>query len=475
MAGKADDYLVMSSSGRVGCVVGLPEEVVAMLFALFSRNPKNLRDTLQGMLDSGDLAAPPVPTFATSDRATRFHERMTIGYGHKSVADHASVHVFAEGVSTVSERDFMGARLMAATSKSTRYVDFGKATYWTPHEMPDRVLDTYDKHVTALLKDYTSLATMATMAIRAAMPMTSDWKESAYLGATEKRGFDAVRDLLPACINTSYGMSMSATGLRELLDKRQTGGNCEIAEIAREMRLVARSALPALIPQEVRPIPPGRFRPHSPIGPKLVEASKIRVTRMPDWNLVQHMFGVSPSTLATMWMEERGRHLPPDRSSEFIEYQMYVEMPFAIARDLGRHRMMTQLWSDPDPVSPFGRDPIMSDGGLASTIPQIGLLSAAHYEALQRARTRLDVMAPYLPQAAKPYVCPLATMVAGVWKVSLRELIHIVGLRTTPQGHPAYRRFVQAMVNSIRLADPIGGRALESVTNFENILVGRPT
>jgi thymidylate synthase ThyX len=475
MTRDASDYIVRSPDGKCGIVVGLPEEVVAMLFAFFSRNPKNIEDTLQGMLDDGSLEPPEPPKFATSDRARKFHERMTIGYGHKSVADHAQVHMFVEGASTVSERDFMSARLMAATSKSTRYVNFSEAGWHRPEELqgPNGIV-MYHEHVQKLMDAYKALVPIAVEAVRAACPKTEDWSESHWLNATEKRGLDAVRDILPACVNNSYAFTMSATGLREMLDKRDTSGNLELKDLAKNLRLAARSVVPTLVPKETRRIPGERALP--PTGSRALFAqSSVQVLSTPDWETVERMLGIPITELMRRWDEDRGHHLPPDRTAEFAYYDIRMEMPFAIARDLGRHRMMTQLWSEPGLYSPFGVDPILSDAKLADAVPQIGLLSVAHQDALTDARWRMRELAPFMPSGAAQYACPLATMVVGAWRVNLRELYHLVGLSTTPQGHPAYRKLVQALVFAIKQADPIGGKRLESVTNFSDILVGRPT
>lgn len=472
---NADDYIIRGPSGKCGVVVGLPEEVVAMLFAFFSRNPRSIGDTLQSMIDDGSLEAPDPPKFVTSERARKFHERTTIGYGHKSVADHAQVHLFVEGGSTVSERDLMSARLLAGTSKSTRYVNFAEAGWHRPDELQDAgSIEMYHTHIQALMASYQSLVPLAVEAVRAACPRTDGWAESAWSGATEKRGLDAVRDILPASVSTSYAFTMSATGLREMLDKRDTSGNCELRELAAELRIVGRVAMPTLVPRETRNIPADRaLQPTT--SRAMFGRSRIEVLAVPDWGVTERLLDMDTDELARRWSDDRGHHLPPDRTAEFASYDIRVEMPFAIARDLGRHRMMTQLWSEPALHAPFGLDPILTDAELADKVPQIGLLALAHRDALARARTRMSALAKFMPPAAAQYACPLATTVIGAWRVNIRELYHIVGLRTTPQGHPAYRKFVQAMVQAIKRADPVGGRLLERVTNFSDVLVGRPT
>lgn len=472
---SAKDYIIYEPGSRCGAVVGLPEEVVAMLFAFFSRNPRGVEATLQAMIDDGSLDPPEPPASVTSDKAKAFHQRTTIGYGHKSVADHATVHLFAEGVSTLSERSFMSARLLAATSKSTRYVNFSEAGYHVPTELTGDAVELYHEHVRALMTDYTALITTAVQAVRAAYPYTDAWKRASWENATEKRGLDAVRDLLPASVNTSYSMTMSATGVREMLDKRSGSNTDEIRGLACELRGASRLAAPTLIPEHSRQIPFEMFKPAPPFqNDQLLANSTVRVVSVPDWVTVASLFGMQPADLATILMNHRGHHMPPERAAELIEYKFVVQMPFAIARDLGRHRMMTQVWSDLSSGSSFGRDPIMGDAKLADDVPQIGILSVAHQQALERARIRINALARITSPVAMQYAMPLATMVTGIWKVNLRELVHLVGLRTTPQGHPAYRKFVQALVRAVKRGDQLGGSALEVVTNFDDVLVGRP-
>jgi D-lactate dehydrogenase len=73
----------------------LPEEVVAVLFAYYSRSRDDLRTNLRRLLDDRELAlldgaAPALPSLAAAqEKARAFHERWVVGYGHASVAEHA--------------------------------------------------------------------------------------------------------------------------------------------------------------------------------------------------------------------------------------------------------------------------------------------------------------------------------------------------------------------------------------------------
>ena len=71
-------------------VSNLPEEVIAVIFAYVSRSPKSFRDNLETIIKEEQLG---------QEKASKFHEKWVLNYGHASVAEHASVHVGIERVS----------------------------------------------------------------------------------------------------------------------------------------------------------------------------------------------------------------------------------------------------------------------------------------------------------------------------------------------------------------------------------------
>lgn len=69
----------------VTAVRGLPEEVIATLFAQYSRSKAPMRELLAAALAAGDVTAPPAvdqSADALTERARAFHEKWTLGYGH---------------------------------------------------------------------------------------------------------------------------------------------------------------------------------------------------------------------------------------------------------------------------------------------------------------------------------------------------------------------------------------------------------
>lgn len=477
------------TSGPVTVVHGLPEETVAMLFGKFSRAKGTLRANLYEMIVTGDLIVPAYGGIIDSERTRKFHERITVGYGHKSVADHAQVHFCLEGVSSIAERDFTSARLIAATSKSTRFVDFSTAQCVVPIEWPATLVPEYVAHCAELMTLYQVLVPMAVEAIRKMNDYRPEdgWKSKAgWEAATEKRALDMVRDVLPASVETSFGVTCSATGLREMLDKRQssldTHSFChewqagEVDEISSYIRVAARAVVPTLLPNEKRRIPrqPRTSLPWISAGnhrARVNQPSVVNLYSIPDWSLVQRLTGVSVHKLVRQWILDRGHHMAPDRTSELAEYVFEITMPWAIQRDLGRHRMMTQLESILDPALGYGMDPMLADQRNGWFERVMGLRATG----LMAADARLSKWAAsgVQPEALQ-YACPFATNVKVVWKVSLRELVHILGLRTTKQGHPAYRAVVQDVAKAMKMADPTVAPLVDAVTNFEYVGLGRP-
>src|SRR4051812_12548090 len=96
---------VSSLTDDVFALAGLPEEVIAVLFAYYSRSRDDLRTNLARLLadqellslgePSRDEAARPAFSLAT-EKARAFHEKWVVGYGHASVAEHAVIHLAIE-------------------------------------------------------------------------------------------------------------------------------------------------------------------------------------------------------------------------------------------------------------------------------------------------------------------------------------------------------------------------------------------
>ena len=72
-------------------------------------------------------------------------------------------------------------------------------------------------------------------------------------------------------------------------------------------------------------------------------------------------------------------------------------------------------------------------------------------------------MAFRFPEQAS-YAVSLAYRLRFVMQMNAREAMHLIELRSTPQGHPAYRRVAQRMHTLI--AEDAGHRAIAAAMSF---------
>jgi thymidylate synthase ThyX len=75
----------------------------------------------------------------------------------------------------------------------------------------------------------------------------------------------------------------------------------------------------------------------------------------------------------------------------------------------------------------------------------------------------LDAAGPFAAQ----YAVSMAHRIRFVMQMNAREAMHLIELRSSPQGHPAYRRVAQRMLELIR--DHAGHRAIAaSMTHVDH-------
>jgi thymidylate synthase ThyX len=122
-------------------------------------------------------------------------------------------------------------------------------------------------------------------------------------------------------------------------------------------------------------------------------------------------------------------------------------------RDLQRHRMLTVEWQPLTPRHGYTRPSAVDDAGLGETFDETMARSADLHEAL----------AARFPAQA-PYAVALAYRVRFVLQMNAREAMHLLELRSAPQGHPAYRAVAQQMHRLI--AEQAGHRAVAEAMSF---------
>jgi hypothetical protein len=132
--------------------------------------------------------------------------------------------------------------------------------------------------------------------------------------------------------------------------------------------------------------------------------------------------------------ERDNRRHRPGRAFERVWYRFDVLGDYGGFRDLQRHRMLTIEWQDLTTRHGYDAPEELDDAGVAS----------AFHEAQERSAELYARLAPDHPVQAQYAVC-FAYRVRYVMQLNARAAMHLIELRSTPQGHPQYRVIVQRM------------------------------
>jgi thymidylate synthase ThyX len=129
------------------------------------------------------------------------------------------------------------------------------------------------------------------------------------------------------------------------------------------------------------------------------------------------------------------RRFKPPRAFECVNFLFFFETDFKVWCDLQRHRMATT-------------DNQLLTCDIGFVVPDLIKRSSIHDEWCKLMLEMGDlynfwlhggqVSAEYLQ-----YMVPMGYKMRWYWHVNLRELFHILELRTAPEGHPTYRRVCQ--------------------------------
>lgn len=151
--------------------------------------------------------------------------------------------------------------------------------------------------------------------------------------------------------------------------------------------------------------------------------------------------------------ERSNRRHKPGRAFERTGYRFDILADYGAFRDLQRHRMLTIEWQQLSPAHGFDVPEPVAEAGVAAEFENAMDVSAALYGA----------MAFRFPQQAS-YAVSLAYRLRYVMQMNAREAMHLIELRTTPQGHPSYRVVAQEMHRLI--GETAGHRALAAAMSY---------
>jgi len=184
---------------------------------------------------------------------------------------------------------------------------------------------------------------------------------------------------------------------------------------------------------------------------KLVAAICYSHSSLPESALLERVrrLGVDEKlALIRAYVGARGnRRHKPGRAFERVDYRFDVLSDYGAFRDLQRHRLLTIEWQALTPNHGYTRPDLVDAAGVG------GLFT----ETMERSARLYDDLKPQFPEQAS-YAVAMAFRLRYAMQFNAREAIHLIELRSAPQGHPSYRRVVLEMHRLI--AEQAGHRAV---------------
>jgi thymidylate synthase ThyX len=489
--------------GPVFALVNLPEVVKGALFARYSRSGKSLRrlflDEFVGDLDiSGDVGIDATVGLA---RAEALYDRVFFEYGDDSVAQLGGVHLACEQASNVLTKVLEWGRLMSYMEKSTRYVSYdtrlpnGRMRYYRDPQILESPLGArYVGDMDRLFDAYAGLLPIMQAHFAELHPKSEADSDFAWRQSVRAKAFDALRGTLPAGATSNLGIYASGQAYETLLIRMRAHALPEarvyadlILEELRKVipswvkrvdvddRGVAHSEYLAAKDSDMAGLAAALFGPQP--GGAEPEKGGIPEVTLTDWDPGAEVKVVAamlyPYThlpeaavqdrVAAMTVEQRldimrryagertNRRHRPGRALERFDYRFDVISDYGAFRDLQRHRLLTVEWQNLTPAHGFTMPQAVADAGGEEIYAASMGRSAALYASLAD---------HFLPGQAS-YAVALAYRIRYVMQFNAREAIHLIELRTSPQGHPEYRQVCQQMYRLI--AEKAGHQAIAAM------------
>ena len=143
----------------------------------------------------------------------------------------------------------------------------------------------------------------------------------------------------------------------------------------------------------------------------------------------------------------------PGRAFERTDYCFDLLSDYGAFRDLQRHRLLTIEWQRLSTYHGYTEPAAIEEIGAADDWQRVMDRTCALY----------DKWSAEMPTTAQ-YCVPMAYRLRYRMQMNAREAMHVIELRTAPQGHPAYRRVCQRMHTLI--AEQAGHRALAEAMSY---------
>src|SRR5215212_4692126 len=447
-------------------------------------------------------------------RGEEFYKRILLEYGDDSVAELGEAQIAIEWISNIAAKKIEDRRIgLSYLEKSSRYVAFdqkvdGKYKYHREERIMaspyadeylqacDHAFDVYSNNIQLMQKFisekepidqflfFESNLKRETTYGNLKSDKDIESAKRIYKSVIKAKSLDILRGLLPASTLTNLGITGNGRAFEYLLSTMFASDLTEIKLLANQLYKELDKIIPAFIKrandkygqslqryiidtkraisviaqQSLRGIEIDR----SPQSVKLLNyednfeaevkvASAILYDSTVGHSLekIIHHIKSAPEyerheVIQTFTKFRNNRRQRPGRAFEMTEYTFEMFTNFGMFRDLHRHRILTMERQFLSTKHGYDIPPEIYGLGILKDFKDCMYKSHEVYEMINKK----------MPEEAQ-YVVNFAYRYPYFMKINLREACHMIELRTTPQGHPDYRRVCQEIFRQIKKVHPI--------------------
>ena len=463
---------------------------IAAAMARLSRRGDDMRITI---LDEFAL---------TTGKDDALLQRVITAFGDDSVQQLVGQHFVVENASNLLTKQLEWGRLASYLEQSTRYIYYdqkdqaGKFKYYTPEHLNDLTRTKYNAAMDSIFELYSIMVRRLTDHLQKTSNTPVAEQDGAWRSAIKAQACDAIRPVLPVATKSTVGIFASGQALEALIMRLRASDSREAQSTGDAILTEARKVIPTFLERADKPDRGGATTAY--IATTRQSVAELSKKYLPDthssqqspvslrsvWprnelDFVPHMLYESSSlSLAEIekdvakWPIERkievfdaymgerlNRRHRPGRSLEQAHYTWDLVCDYGIFRDLQRHRMVDDLqWQLLTPRYGYEIPALVEEAGLAEAFEKCFDLSAKLYSVLQ--------------SEGYGYEAQYATLLGHRmrWKVTMnaREAFHFHELRTSPQGHPGYRKLVLQMHEKLAEVHPMLAEAMRFVNQDED-------
>ena len=489
------EYLASAITDTKGDVYSFNEKMspvtIAAAMARLSRRGDDMRITI---LDE----------FANKvDKDGELLKRIITAYGDDSVQQLGGIHVVVENASNILTKKLEWGRLASYLEQSTRYIYFdqkdssGKYKYFVPKNLSPGVRRHYINSINTIFATYSEIVRELTDYVRKNSGVPEKEQDGAWKGATRAQACDAARALLPVATKSTVGIYASGQAIESLIMHLMSDDLLEARTTGERLLKECRKIIPMFLERADKPERGGAMIAYRSKTDKDVKklakvnlpdslgsASDNAITLVDYWpknemllvadmlyehsnlsleeiqsNVNSWAYDKKVEVFKAYMGERLNRRHRPGRALEKAHYSWDIICDYGIFRDLQRHRMVDDLaWQLLTPRYGYDIPSLIEEAGLTEKFEKCFDISLDLYSYMQKNNFNLEAQ----------YATLLGHKMR--WKITYnaREAFHLHELRTSPQGHPGYRKLVLQMHEKLAEVHPQLAEAMIFVNQDED-------